>query len=137
MRVFLDANVLFSAAYMDAGSPRALFDVARAGAGDLVSSAYAIEEARRNLLMKRAAKASDLEALVKGVVVVPEPSAPLVDWATTLGLPDKDAPILAAAVEAHCQLLVTGDLTHFGHLFGKRHRGVVVLRPVEAIEILI
>ncbi len=47
-RVFLDANVLFSAAY---GSSRigALWDRARFGRCRLLASRYAIEEARRNL----------------------------------------------------------------------------------------
>lgn len=137
MRVFLDANVLFSAAYMQAGSPRALFDVARAGACVLVSSAFALEEARRNLQAKRSDRVAEFERLVKAVAIAAEPSGRTIDWALSLGLPDKDAPILAAAVEARAQLLVTGDVTHFGHLYGKRHRGIVVLPPAEALEILI
>ena len=137
MRVFLDANVLFSAAYMEAGSPRALLRLADAGGCELLSSAYAVEEARRNLLAKRAARAGELEILARKIATQGEPGAPSIAWATSLGLPAKDAPILAAAYEARSNLLVTGDLTHFGHLLGKRHRGIVVLRPAEAIEILI
>lgn len=137
MRVFLDANVLFSGAYMDTGSPRLLFRLADAGACKLQSSAYAIEEARRNLLAKRSAQAGELEILTRKLVVQGEPGAASVVWATSLGLPAKDAPILAAAHEARSNLLVTGDVTHFGHLIGKRHRGIVILRPAEAIEILI
>jgi uncharacterized protein len=137
VRVFLDANVLFSAAYMETGSPRALFRLADAGACELQSSAYAIEEARRNLLVKRAARASELEILARKLAIQGEPGAPSIAWAASLGLPAKDAPILAAAFEARSNLLVTGDLTHFGHLIGKRHRGIVILRPAEAIDILI
>jgi len=136
VRAFLDANVLFSAAYMDAGTPRALFLLAEAGACDLVTSAYAIEEARRNLLAKRGERAGDPALLIKHLAVQPEPSPATIAWAASIGLPAKDAPILAAALESRANLLVTGDVAHFGGLFGKRHRGVVVLRPAEAIEIV-
>ena len=136
MRVFLDANVHFSAADMETGSPRALFDVARAGACMLVSSAFALEEARRNLLAKRPGRVAGFERLIQGIVTAPEPSVRTIHWALSLGLPDKDAPILAAAVEARAQLLVTGDVTHFGYLYGKRLRGIVVLPPADALEIL-
>ncbi len=136
VRVFLDANVLFSAAYMESGSPRALFDVGRAGACALMSSAFALEEARRNLLAKRPHRVAAFERLVHGLLVSAEPSSRAVDWASSLGLPDKDAPILAAALDAHAQLLVTGDASHFGHLYGKRHRGIVVVPPAGALEIL-
>lgn len=113
MRAFLDANVLFSAAYMDAGTPRALF-----------------------LLAKRGERAGDPALLIKHLAVQPEPSPATIAWAASIGLPAKDAPILAAALESRANLLVTGDVAHFGGLFGKRHRGVVVLRPAEAIEIV-
>ena len=137
MRVFLDANVVFSAAYMESGSPRALFEVARAGGCVLMSSAFALEEARRNLLAKRPDRVVALDRLVHGLHVAAEPSRRAVDWALSLGLPDKDAPILAAALDARAQLLVTGDVTHFGHLYGRRHRGIVIAPPAGALEILL
>ncbi|MEO5691931.1 MAG: PIN domain-containing protein [Usitatibacter sp.] len=136
MRVFLDANVLFSAAYMDAGSPRALFLLAAAGACELVTSPYAIEEARRNMLVKRAERAGELAVLARQIAVQPEPSLASIQWATSLGLPAKDAPILAAALESRAHMLVTGDVMHFGGLHGKRHRGIAVLRPAEAVDIV-
>ena len=45
-------------------------------------------------------------------------------WARSEGLPEEDAPILAAAVTAQADVLVTGDRGHFGHLFGRTVRGV-------------
>ena len=46
----------------------------------------------------------------------------------------KDAPIMAAAVSGCVDILVTGDRRDFGHLFGKKVEGVVVLSPREALE---
>ena len=47
----------------------------------------------------------------------------------TMVLPDKDRPILAAAIHHRCDILVTGDRTHFGSLYGKAIRGVRVMSP--------
>ncbi|MGZ5573085.1 MAG: PIN domain-containing protein [Usitatibacter sp.] len=137
MRVFLDANVLFSAAYRETGSVRAFFALADAGACELVSSGYAIEEARRNILAKHPERINDLEALLGRITPCLEPAPATLAWAASQRLPPKDAPILAAAVDAHCHLLVTGDRTHFGALFGRRLRGTVVLLPVDAIGLLV
>ena len=137
MRVFLDANVLFSAAYRETGSMRAFFELAAAGACTLVSSAYAIEEARRNVALKHAPRTGDLDALVATLEICSEPRGATLSWALTTGLPGKDAPILAAAVDARCHVLATGDRTDFGRLFGRRVRGTLVMLPAEAIGLLI
>lgn len=136
MRVFLDANVLFSAAYRETGSVRAFFALAEAGACELVSSGYAVDEARRNILAKQPDRVGDLELLVGRITLCREPTPATLAWAAAHHLPSKDAPILAAAVEAGCHLLVTGDRTHFGALFGRKLRGTVALLPADAFEIL-
>jgi predicted nucleic acid-binding protein len=137
VRVFLDANVLFGAAYREAGSVRAFLALAASGACSLVSSAHAIEEARRNLTAKHPHRFGDLEALLASIEVSPEPRAATLAWASAAGLPPKDAPILAAAVDARCHILATGDRTDFGALFGRRMRGTIVMLPADAIGLLI
>src|ERR1700694_1932587 len=114
MLLFLDANVLFSAAYRDTGSVRILFDLAEAGACELVASVYAIDEARRNLAEKHPSRLGDFERLLEKLRVCPEASHEAVSWAAARKLPPKDAPILAAAVQAGADVLVTGDRMHFG-----------------------
>lgn len=49
-------------------------------------------------------------------------------------LVDKAAPVMAAAVEADSDILVTGDRRDFGHLYGKTVEGVLVLNPVDALK---
>ena len=137
MRVFLDANVLFSAAYRETGSVRAFFLLADAGACELVSSGYAVDEARRNIRAKHPERTGDLESLLGRLALCREPAPATLAWAATHRLPPKDAPILAAAIDARCHLLVTGDRTHFGALFGRRLRGTVVMLPVDAIGLLV
>lgn len=137
MRLFLDANILFSAAHRDTGSVRIFFRLAEAGACELLSSLYAIDEARRNIARKYPARLADLEALIARLGVCAEATPENIAWASTQQLPAKDAPILAAAVQAQAMLLVTGDQTDFGHLFGQTLRGTQVLPPVTAIERII
>jgi hypothetical protein len=51
-----------------------------------------------------------------------------------VNLPEKDRPVLAAAINHHCDILVTGDRTHFGPLYGKIIQGVSVLSPAMLAE---
>ena len=126
-RLFLDANVLFSAAYREDAGVRRLWDLPEA---ELVTSAYAVEEARRNL--DTGERRSDLGGLLEAVRVsnlLADPTAfPEIEAS---GLPEKDLPILRAAVASGATYLVTGDRKHFGHLFGQEVAGVLVLRPAE------
>lgn len=121
-RVFLDANVLLSAAYHPEAGVRRLWKVEDA---ELISSVYAVEEARRNL--PTPTQRERLERLLGAVRTVPEAGdRPLPEG---LRLPDKDRPIYLAARSAGATHLVTGDVTHFGPYFGRRIEGVLILTP--------
>jgi predicted nucleic acid-binding protein len=133
LKLFLDANVLFSAAHRDAGNAQALVALARAGRCTLQTSAHAIEEARRNLALKSKGYEGRLADALACVAPVAEAPAALVQWAREQGLQLKDAPILAAAVNARADLLVTGDARDFGALYGRTLRGVQVLAPARAL----
>lgn len=64
----------------------------------------------------------------------------IVDAPHSLKLPEnisidpKDRPILLAAIHSRAQYLLTGDVRHFRHLYGKRIEGVLVLRPAQYFE---
>jgi predicted nucleic acid-binding protein len=122
-RVFLDANVLFSAAYRPEAGLRQLWTLSEV---ELVTSAYAVEEARRNLAQP--AQRAALEALLQSVqVLVAAPGDPPVS--ASIDLAQKDRPILAMAVAAQATHLLTGDVRHFGRYFGQTMAGVQILRP--------
>jgi hypothetical protein len=121
--VFLDANVLFSAAYR-AGSALERFrdrtlDIA------LLSSPYAIEEANRNLDERDAR--TRLQTLITTLEIVPDVAGG--DVPTGVVLPEKDLPIVLAAIAAGATHLVTGDRAHFGPYYGRRISGVLIQRP--------
>jgi predicted nucleic acid-binding protein len=134
VKLFLDANILFTAAHNEKGISRGLFRLAERGICSLVTSAYAVDEAQRNITRKYPALRGELDSLLADLTLVREPQPSTVAAMATLPLADKDAPILAAAVECHADCLVTGDRRDFGHLFGRVIEGVLVLKPGDAME---
>ncbi|HEX8696138.1 MAG TPA: PIN domain-containing protein [Longimicrobium sp.] len=125
--LFLDANVLFSAAYSAGSRLQLLWEIP---AVELVTSTYAVEEARRNLPQEE--QRQRLEALLRQTRLVAEAGfAVLPD---DVLLPQKDQPILSAAIAAEATHLITGDRTHFGAWFGKRIGNLLVLPPAVYIN---
>ena len=120
-RLFLDANILFSAAYRpNAG----LIRFWRLRNVLLCSSRYAVEEATINL--EEESQRRRLARLTEKMQLFNEVPAELPSrWS----LPDKDAPILLAAMSARATHLITGDFRHFGRYFGKPLEGILVLSP--------
>jgi len=123
-RLFLDANVLFSAAWRENFG---LLRLWKLHGVTMVSSAYAVDEARRNLGDSEAR--ARLETLLDETTIVAEGS--LATLPPTLSLAAKDRPILAAAIYAGATHLITGDRRDFGKLFGRRIGGVLILRPAD------
>ena len=135
LRIFLEANVLFSAAHSD-GAVRRLLYLLHADGHTLVADAYVAVEAQRNLAAKGGADAlAYLEALLSRIevngVVAQATLTPVADW-----LPAKDRPVLHAAIACRCQALVTGDSTHFGAGYGKSFDGVTIYAPAQLAHML-
>lgn len=125
-RLFLDANVLFSAAYRSDTDLRQLWNLSDV---ILCSSAYAIEEARRNL--SRSDQRHRLDRLILSVQLF-ESSASQMPG--NIHLPEKDIPIIMAAIAASASHLLTGDVKHFGRYFGKSLEGILILSPGEYLR---
>lgn len=125
-RLFLDANVLFSAAYRaDAG----LLAFWKLRDVTLCSSRYAVEEARENL--RDASQKRRLERLVRRMELF---DAAARELPGSVSLPEKDAPILLAAMEARATHLITGDVRDFGAYFGMRIEGILIIPPAEYLK---
>lgn len=122
-RLFLDANVLFSAAYRPGAGLLRLWKLKSA---TLISSRYALEEAKINLAEEEqrallAGLAEALQLIEAGETTMPG----------GIALPLKDRPILLAAIEARATHLLTGDVRHFGPYFGSKIEGITILLPGE------
>jgi predicted nucleic acid-binding protein len=135
MRIFLDANVLFSAAKSD-GAVRTLVRQLIEDGHQCLADEYVVTEARRNLGAKGADALAVFEALLLHLDVraasLPASDPAELDW-----LPEKDRPVLSAAIRSKCEALVTGDKTHFGSGYGKTFGGVTIDSPRSIAERLL
>lgn len=135
MRIFLDANVLFSAAKSD-GAVRDLLALLDRAGHECWVDGYVIEEARRNLVAKYPDRVVALDKLLAEMTAkAVQPRDPVLE--DSLPLPTKDRPVLAAAILLRCNALVTGDRTHFGALYGRTIRGVAIHSPRSLAEALL
>ena len=126
-RVFLDANVLFSGAYREQAGLASLWRLRRVC---LLTSLYAAQEAANNLTQQD--QQSRLRTLLEGVNMV-ENKLRMAEI-PGVRLPDKDRPILAAAIEGNVDFLLTGDMKHFGAYFNRTICGVRIMRPAEFLK---
>jgi len=133
--VFLDANILFSAAKSDGAVWHLLHRLMDRGLEYWVDD-YVVIEARRNLGTKGPDALGTFESLLAmlhvGSAQATDTMRPEVNW-----LPEKDRPVLAAATHCGCDVLVTGDRTHFGVGYGKVFGGVTVHSPRSWAETLV
>jgi predicted nucleic acid-binding protein len=127
IRLFLDSNVLFTAAHNPSGKAALIIDLGVKGNWEIVSCSYAIEEARRNILIKFPDHLKRFEALVERVINVPSRSGrncPVI-------LPGKDRPILEAAIQCKASHLLTGDIKDFGPIVNEPSlTGGVIIQTV-------
>jgi len=128
MRIFLDANVLFSAGKSD-GAMRAFLEQLKASGHVLVADGYVVGEARRNLEVKFSTALRDFEDLMKRVEASIGTCGAHLSVGIAPELPEKDRPVLAAAIHHQCHILLTGDRTHFGSLYGQTIEGVEIHSP--------
>jgi predicted nucleic acid-binding protein len=115
IRLFLDANVLFTAAHNPSGKAALIIDLGEKGNWEIISCSYAIEEARRNISIKFPDYLKRFESLMTTVIKVPSRSGrncPAI-------LPEKDRPILETAIQCKASHLLTGDIKDFGPIMNK------------------
>ncbi len=127
-RVFLDANVLYAAARGPGSRLRRLWLLENI---ELLSSTYAVEEARRNLEVP--AQRGRLTRLTRRIRLVEAVHFTLPRGIT---LPDKDLPFLLAAIDGGATHLLTGDRQHLGSHYGRWIGGVLILPPAEYPQVV-
>jgi predicted nucleic acid-binding protein len=134
MRLFLDANVLFTATHNPAGKAALVIELGAKGRWEVVSSSYAVEEARRNISAKFPAADKRLEELVGTVTVI----ASGLGRDCPLPLPAKDRPIMESAIRVQATHLLTGDMKDFGPFMNKpkKSAGIVIQTVAEFLALL-
>lgn len=131
-RLFLDANVLFTAAHNPEGKASLLFDLAAMGHWTMLTSMQAVEEARHNLRLKYPECLSRLEMLCKAAMIIPTAAG----RSCPLDLPPKDIPIYLSALNSRATHLITGDMRHFGPFMNDPSRtdGVIICTVASFFE---
>ena len=114
-RIFLDANVLFTAAHNPQGKAAFIVDLGRDGCWVLYSSAYAVAEARRNLEVKFPEQVPGFEILLDEIQIIKHQESGI----NLTGLDKKDQPIFQAALACSATDLITGDKKDFGKFMNK------------------
>ena len=114
MRVFLDANILFSAANPKWHTSKLVQWLIKNAS--CVTSNYATEEARRNLKTSFPEHVAGLETLLGKIEMQ---DAGIFEIGDGIELSEKDRPILAAAMASGSTHLLTGDKKDFKELLGK------------------
>jgi len=110
IRLFLDSNVLFTAAHNPSGKAALIIDLGGQGNWRVMSCSYAIEEARRNISIKFPDYLERFETLISAILRVPSRSG----RNCPVPLSEKDRPILEAAIQCEATHLLTGDIKDFG-----------------------
>jgi predicted nucleic acid-binding protein len=127
--VFLDANVLISAAWKDGAEIAQMWNF---DSISLVTSNYVLGEMQRNL--HQPSHIERMRILLRSVRVFYFED--LLEFPEALVIPEKDQPILAGAILAGANYLVSGDKRHFGPLFGTMIQGVRITSPPELLAVL-
>ena len=137
IRVFVDASVLFAACYSASGASREIVRLAIQGGVRLVMSDVVQEEARRNLKAKAPKALPFLDQLLELVpyeLVEATREEVLRAQAYTEA---KDAPVVAAAVQAQAEYLFNLDRVHLVEVPGVAEgSGMAIVLPGILLQIL-
>ena len=127
--IFLDANVLISAAWKQGTEIAQLWNF---DGIQLLTSNFVMAEVQRNLPRVDQIERLRTELLKVRIHYFDE----LPELAEVNVLPAKDRHVLAAAVLMRADLLLSGDKRHFGPLYGRQIHGVRITSPPELLAVL-
>lgn len=138
-RIFFDANVIIAASASNRGKAHVLTRLADEHEDiTLLATEYAWDEAERNLQRQKPDALPKFYGLKSRIGILPEPSEGLVRHLESYlprkkRLPKKDLPILAGAISAAADYLITNDGEHFGSLYGEKVYDVEIQRPATVL----
>ena len=136
MRVVADTNIVVSG-LMWRGHPRILLDSARAGDIRLFTTVVLLAEledvlSREKFAERLASAGLTAHDLVLGYAALASVIEPAEIEPLVVADPDDDA-VIACAIAAHCDVIVSGDT----HLLGlKQYRHIRILRAAELVAAL-
>ena len=140
VKVFLDSNVILSGLLSDKGAPRIILDVLSLHLPQLkgMTGEYNLREIERNLVNKLPALFPVYKKYLPKLNLKIIPLPPLKEIKNFSGqIADKDTPVLASAIIAQADFLVTGDKKDFGKLKTEDKLPLKILSPSEFLNRII
>ena len=134
MRIFLDSNVIISGIYSKAGPPGKILDLHTAGRIQIVVCKFVLEEVIRNIRVKRSKDIPALYAFLSNApptVAVDPGINEILLWAKYLS--QEDAIILAAAIHARVDFVITGDKHFHSAALKSQKLNFKILTPAEFV----
>ena len=134
-RVFLDTSALIAGIISTTGAAREVLRLCEAGSVELLVSRQVLTEADRNISEKLPALVTDYRRWIHHIspILVEDPSRKEVAEAARV-IHAKDAPILAAAMNAQVDYLITWDIRHFHKSAVMKAVRFKVMTPGEFLE---
>ncbi len=137
VKVFLDSNVILSGLLSDKSYPRIILDLCCLNFEfiQFFTGEYNLIEIERNLKKKlpQALKVYKKYLPFLNLQIIPLPDKKLVRKLSR-DIAPKDAPVLASAIIAEVDFLVTGDKKDFDPLKGGKHYPFTILSPSEFVN---
>ncbi len=114
-KLFLDANIFFAATYSETGGSRAIFELAKNGKHTMVSSLYALKEAKLNIERKIGANNIPIFYKLVSLLNYIEKESPSGELKRKYQnyIVQKDLPILISAIKQKADFLITLDKKDF------------------------
>jgi putative PIN family toxin of toxin-antitoxin system len=130
LRVFIDTSVLYAALHSSTGASHELFRLALNNECQIVISESILTEAERNISKDIPDYLPVYQALLTALEpeILPLPPPKLVRSVEAYVVP-KDAPIVAAAIQAQPDYLASLDKKHILKLEFAKQSGLTIVRP--------
>jgi putative PIN family toxin of toxin-antitoxin system len=137
VRVFLDSNVILSGLISDRGAPRILLDLLTLKFPFLVgcTGRFNLMEIERNLKKRMPTMLPVYRKYLPllNLKIIPLPQQQEIREFSG-AIVDKDLPVLASAIKAKADFLVTGDKQHFQKLKMEKSYPLQVVTPAEFVD---
>ena len=130
MKIFLDANILFSASRKDSILRKFIQFLIEAGY-TLCTNDYARTEAERNILAKKFVTEAEFTQFINSI-----PSSNILKAGHIPDLAEKDQPVMRGALGLECDYLLTSDRKDFGIFLEHGYQTLKVGTPSMLAEFL-
>ncbi len=134
LKVYLDSNVLFSAAYSGSGKSKSflLYELQELGFIKVFISKLVCDEAVINIKSKKIEQLSFLNYLINRSTILPDTIRELKNDLIAL-LPLNDRIILSTAISYGMDYFLTGNTKDFKHLYFMKIDKTLILKPADFI----